>query len=107
MSTNHTKRDAGGPSARDRQVAVALGYAEDLDAAPKVLAKGQGTVADRILELAKAHEVPVRSDPDLVQSLAKLDVGEMIPPDLYPAVAEVLAWVYRMNQSKRRQRGLA
>ena len=80
-----------------RQLAVALGYDVDRNSAPKVLAKGAGHVAERILELAKEHDIPIRQDADLVQALAKLDLGEAIPKELYPAVAEVLAYVYRMN----------
>lgn len=81
-----------------RQLAVALRYNEDLEAAPRVLAKGAGGVAQRILDMAKEQKIPVREDPDLVEALAKLDVGALIPTELYPAVAEVLAFVYRENQ---------
>lgn len=84
-----------------RQLAVALRYNEDKDAAPRVLAKGQGLVAQKILDIAKEQHIPVRDDPDLVQALAKLDVGSYIPTELYPAVAEVLAFVYRQNQKYR------
>lgn len=81
-----------------RQLAVALRYHEDLDAAPRILAKGAGGVAQRILDMAKEQNIPVREDPDLVEALAKLDVGSLIPTELYPAVAEVLAFVYKQNQ---------
>lgn len=81
-----------------RQVAVALRYNEDKEAAPRVLAKGRGQVAQKILDIAKERNIPVRDDPDLVEALAKLDVGSLIPTELYPAVAEVLAFVYRQNQ---------
>lgn len=80
-----------------RQVAVALGYHEDQDAAPQVVAKGSGHVAMRILEIARQQNIPVREDPDLVQALAGLDLGQVIPAELYPAVAEVLAYIYRAN----------
>lgn len=85
-------------NATKRQLAVALRYNEDLDAAPRVLAKGAGGVAQKILDLARDQNIPVREDPDLVEALAKLDVGSLIPTELYPAVAEVLAFVYRQNQ---------
>lgn len=85
-------------NATRRQLAVALRYNEDKEAAPRVLAKGQGLVAQKILDMAKAQGVPVRDDPDLVEALAKLDIGSLIPTELYPAVAEVLAFVYRQNQ---------
>jgi len=81
-----------------RQLAVALRYDQDREAAPRVLAKGQGAVAQKILSLAKEKGIPIRDDPELVQSLAQLDLGQLIPAELYPAVAEVLAYVYRMNQ---------
>lgn len=84
-----------------RQVAVALRYHQDRDASPRVIAKGKGAVAEKILELAQKHNIPVRDDPDLVALLAQLDLGDAIPPELYPAVAEVLAYVYRANQKRR------
>ncbi len=87
-------------SASKRQLAVALRYNEDKDAAPRVLAKGAGNVAQKILDLAKENKIPVREDPDLVEALAKLDIGSFIPSELYPAVAEVLAYVYRQNQRR-------
>lgn len=85
-----------GPS--KRQLAVALRYNEDKEAAPRILAKGAGNTAQKILDLAREQGIPVRDDPDLVEALAKLDVGSLIPTELYPAVAEVLAFVYRQNQ---------
>lgn len=91
-------------NATKRQLAVALRYDEDKEAAPRVLAKGQGKVADKILELAYTQGIPVREDPDLVESLAKLDVGSLIPTELYPAVAEVLAFVYRQNLRRAEQK---
>ncbi len=83
-----------------RQLAVALGYDVDKDASPKVVAKGAGHIAAKIIELAKEHDIPIREDADLVQALSKLDLGELIPSELYPAVAEVLAYVYKMNNKK-------
>lgn len=83
-----------------RQLAVALGYDVDKNSAPKVLAKGAGKVAARILALARENNIPIREDADLVHALAQLDLGEVIPTELYPAVAEVLAYVYRQNNKK-------
>src|SRR5512135_1041037 len=79
------------------QVAVALGYERESGRAPEVLASGAGLLAKRILEAARAAGVPVREDSDLAEVLAGLEVGAEIPPELYEAVAEVLAFVYRMN----------
>jgi len=83
-----------------RQVAVALGYEPGgARAAPEVLASGMGLMAERIVERAKASGVPVHDDADLAEVLANLPVGAEIPPELYEAVAEVLAFIYRMNRS--------
>lgn len=90
------------PRASPRQIAVALGYERDSNASPRVLAKGQGEVAKRILELAREKNIPVREDSDLVRALAQLDLGAFIPPELYPAVAEVLAYIYRENMRRGR-----
>jgi flagellar biosynthesis protein len=78
--------------------AAALKYRHMIDRAPTVVAKGQGIVAERIIEVARKHGIQTKKDPALVEVLAKLDVGEEIPPDLYRAVAEVLAYVYRMTK---------
>ena len=80
--------------------AVALRYQGEKDHAPRLTAKGGGLVAKRIIELARTHGIPVKEDPDLVEVLVQLDWHEHIPPNLYQAVAEVLAFVYRLNQMK-------
>lgn len=77
--------------------AVALNYDKDKDPAPKIVAKGRGQVAEKIIETAKAHHVPLVEDENLVQVLEALDLETQIPPELYRAVAEVLAFVYRLN----------
>jgi flagellar biosynthesis protein len=86
-----------------RKKAVALGYAEKKDAAPRVLAKGTGLLAERIIELARQHGIYTYTDPDLVEVLSAVDVDSEIPRELYRAVAEVLAFVYRMNKSYKSQ----
>jgi flagellar biosynthesis protein len=65
--------------------------------APIVSASGQGEVAKRIIALAKENGVPIRHDPDLVTLLAQLEVGQIIPPELYAVVAEILAFVYQLK----------
>lgn len=87
------------PQTVRRRQAVALQYRKGEDVAPKVVAKGAGEIADRILELAEQYDVPIYHDPDLVEVLATLQLEQIIPPDLYRAVAEVLAWVYTVNQN--------
>ena len=77
--------------------AVAVKYDPKVMAAPNLVAKGRGDVARRILELAAKHDVPVRRDADLVELLAVCDLGEDIPVELYSAVAELLAYLYRLN----------
>lgn len=84
---------------RPRKSAVALGYDASSDEAPRVAAKGSGLLAERILELAREHGVPVHDDPDLVALLSELELGTEIPENLYRAVAEVLAFVYRLNDA--------
>ncbi|MCE9582612.1 MAG: EscU/YscU/HrcU family type III secretion system export apparatus switch protein [Planctomycetes bacterium] len=86
----------------DPRVAVALRYLAGTDHAPRVVARGRGDLADRILALAKEHGVPVRPDRDLVEALAALDVGAEIPPRLYEALAEVLAYVLKVNEKAAR-----
>jgi flagellar biosynthesis protein len=78
--------------------AVALKYNKDKDPAPKVVAKGRGYIAEKIIETARAHNVTLYEDKNLVQVLEALDLETEIPPELYRAVAEVLAFVYRLNQ---------
>ncbi|UUZ95740.1 EscU/YscU/HrcU family type III secretion system export apparatus switch protein [Paenibacillus sp. P25] len=78
--------------------AVALMYAPESAAAPKVVAKGQGRVAEAIMDKAKEHGVPVQEDASLVEVLSKLDLDQEIPPELYSLVAEVLTFIYRSDQ---------
>ena len=84
------------------QKAVAIRYKADEDMAPRVIAKGQGLIAERILEIAREEGIHVQEDPDLLGLLAKLDLGSPIPEELYRAVAEVLAFVYRLNKGRGR-----
>ncbi len=81
-----------------RRKAVALRYDAERDSAPRLTAKGSGVVADRIIEIAKEAGVHIHEDPDLIAVLSKLDVEAQIPEDLYKAVAEVLAFVYKLNR---------
>ena len=83
---------------RKLRQAVALKYVPKADRAPKVTAKGSGLVAERIVELARQHGIPIQEDPALVQILAQLDFYQEIPPSVYGVVAEILAFIYRMNQ---------
>jgi flagellar biosynthesis protein len=77
--------------------AVALRYLPGKDKAPKVTAKGAGKLAEKIIDLAKKHGIPIQEDPALIQILAQLDFYQEIPPSIYVVVAEILAFVYSMN----------
>ena len=90
----------------DRKRAVALRYEAGRDRAPRVTAKGAGSVAEKIIELARGENIPISEDPDLVSALIQLDWYEEIPPELYRAVAEILAFAYRVNQ-KLKDRAVA
>lgn len=79
--------------------AVALRYQPQQESAPRVLAKGQGRLAEQILALAQEHGVPIQEDPDLLEVLAHLDLDQEVPPELYLVVTEVLAFVQQANQA--------
>ena len=81
-----------------RNEAVALSYDPGSLAAPKVVAKGKGKIAENILEKAEEHGVPIQQDPTLVELLGNLDVNETIPEQLYQAVAEVFAFIYQVDR---------
>jgi len=86
--------------AEDR--AVALLYRKDHDRAPKVVAGGRGEMARRIVQLAAESGVNIVSDPDLVELLSRVPTGDEIPLELYQAVAELLAFIYQVNQDHAR-----
>lgn len=79
------------------RTAVALAYRET-DAAPRVVAKGRGLIAEEIIARAKEHGVYVHESPELVSLLLQIDLDQRIPPQLYVAVAELLAWLYRIER---------
>ncbi len=91
------------PSAAKRKQAVALRYQAGVTEAPTVVAKGKGYVAENILQKAKEHRIPVQEDPSLVEVLSKLDIDQQIPPELYQVVAEILAFVYRLDREGRQR----
>ena len=81
------------PERRTR--AAALRYDSDESPTPRVVARGDGLLAERILAIAREHNIPIHQDPALVDVLSQLDLDEQIPPALYLAIAEVLAFLYR------------
>jgi flagellar biosynthesis protein len=82
----------------DRREAIALAY-RDGDLAPKVVAKGRGVTAEEVIRRAKEAGVYVHESRELVQLLMRVDLDAHIPPELYRAIAELLAWLYRIEQA--------
>jgi len=82
-------------------LAAALGYNAKKDRAPRITAKGRGVIAEKIIALARKHDIPIKEDP-LAQILYRLDLDEEIPAELYRAIAEILAFVYTMNEQQRK-----
>jgi len=80
---------------KDIHVAVALKY--DGSSAPKVTASGKGLTAEKILEIAEEHNIPLQSNPELAEILAQVPLGDEIPQELYAAVAEVIAFAYYLS----------
>jgi flagellar biosynthesis protein len=78
--------------------AVALKYKRGEDRAPKVVAKGKGFIGEKIIQIAKEHNIPVKEDPVLVEALSGIEVNQEIPPQLYRAVAKILVFVYRKTK---------
>ena len=76
-------------------LAVALHY--DKSGAPRVVAKGRGSIGEKIIEVAKAHDIPIEENEVLAGALSKVELGDEIPPELYKAVAEVLVFVLRLS----------
>jgi flagellar biosynthesis protein len=81
------------------QLAVALHY--DRKGAPRVVAKGKGTIGTRIIELARAHDIPIEENEVLAGALSHVEIGDEIPEELYKAVAEVLIFVLRLTGRTR------
>ncbi len=86
------------------KTAVALGYDPNEDGAPKVIASGKGALADKIIEQAKENKIPVHQDDKLADNLSRLEIGEMIPPELYEVVAEILVFVDAMDKIKAKDK---
>jgi flagellar biosynthesis protein len=82
-----------------RRRAAAIAYDAAADAAPRVVAKGQGEIAEQIIARARAAGVPIQQSAELAALLGAVDLDASIPPALYVAIAEVLAWVYRLESA--------
>ena len=88
----------------DKKYAVSLQYDAQKSPAPKVTAKGQGLIAEKIIDLARQHNIPIKEDPDLVQVLSQVDIDHEVPPAVYKVVAELLSFVYQLNSDYRDQK---
>ena len=84
-----------------------MGYDPNEDDAPKIIATGQGALAEKILDKAKEVNIPVHTDGKLADTLSRLEVGELIPPELYEVVAEVLVFVDAMDKIRAKERHIA
>jgi flagellar biosynthesis protein len=83
---------------KTRERAVALRYEKDRDRAPQVVAKGRGSVAQKIIEEAKTHGLPMREDPLLVEALIGLDLYQEVPEELYKVIAEIYVFLYQVRE---------
>ena len=86
---------------KETAVAAAIEYDGGKDPAPRVTARGRGAAAEKIIALARKHGVPIKEDPALAQILSRLDIDEQIPVEVYKAVAEILVFVYSLNERYR------
>lgn len=82
-------------SHKQRPIAIALEY--DGENAPQVIAKGNGSIAEKIIEIARQNNVSLHEDKELIEILAQLELGDEIPESVYRAVAEVIAFIYVLN----------
>lgn len=89
--------------ASHKKIATALRFNPHEDAAPQLIAKGLGIIADNILKKAEESNVPVYVDPKLSEQLNQLEVGDQIPYELYEVVAEVLVFIGHVDQNKKKR----
>lgn len=82
---------------KQKKSAIAINYDKEKDIAPKIVAKGKGVIAEKIIDIAKQNNIPLYEDLDLIEVLSKVDVGQEIPPQLYKLIAEVLIYIYKSN----------
>lgn len=78
--------------------AIALKYDQEKDTSPRLIGKGKGKIADKIIQLARENNVPIQEDPSLTELIGKLNINEAIPAELYEAVAEIFAFIYKLDR---------
>lgn len=87
------RKQVNGPAA------AVLKFDKEVDEAPRVVAKGRGYVAEKIIETAREHGVYLQEDPVLLENLLDIDLGECIPPQLYAVIAEILVFVWQIDKN--------
>ena len=78
--------------------AAALKYNQKEDNAPRIVAKGKGDIAEKILKTAEKNDIPIQKDEDIIKVLASMNIGDEIPEKLYRVIAEILAYIYRLDE---------
>jgi len=81
-----------------KQKAAALRYDKSKEKAPKLVAKGEGETATKIIQLAREHNIPIQKDEDLIEMLSQVELDSEIPPQMYKAVAEVFSFIYKTTK---------
>ena len=94
---NENNDDAVFSTSKDDGYAVALGYDQDKNNAPVVMAKGSGEIAQKIIKIAEENNIEIRKDADLLQILKAVDINEEIPVEAFAAVAEIISYIYSQN----------
>jgi flagellar biosynthesis protein len=85
--------------------AVALSYDSAINNSPKVVGKGSGKLADRIIDIAKQNNLPIKEDPNLIELLSKVELDKEVPSNMYKAVAEVFKFLYEVSNKERKKYG--
>lgn len=85
-------------SLKNNEFAVALGYKKGVDAAPRVLAKGTGSIAEQILDLAKSNGIHIQKNEELAKILSVMEVNSYIPKEAYEVVAKILSYIYNKKK---------
>ncbi|MEZ0374887.1 MAG: EscU/YscU/HrcU family type III secretion system export apparatus switch protein [Candidatus Sericytochromatia bacterium] len=101
MNAGNQAENSGKPE--EPKQATALRYDLKQSEAPEVVATGSGAVAEEIVRVAEEHSIPVYKDPSLARALGQLELGSLVPPELYKAVAEVLVFVYSLDQAHKKE----
>jgi flagellar biosynthesis protein len=85
-------------SSKPKKQAIALRYDSEKETVPKVIAKGKGLVAEKIIKAANNQEIHIQEDPALIELLSKLEIHQQIPEELYEAVAEIFEFLYKLDK---------